>query len=326
MRLVDTPDARTIADLVEQFGVPVERTVKTLVVAAAEDAEADLVALMVRGDHELNAVKAEKLPEVAAPLRMATEAEIRAAVGAGPGSLGPVGLPVPVIVDRAVAQAADFTAGANRDGKHLFGINWERDAPLPRVEDLRNVVEGDPSPDGQGRLAIARGIEVGHVFQLGEKYSRTLDAQCLDESGRSVVLTMGCYGIGVSRVVAAAIEQNHDERGIVWPVAIAPFQVALLPMNMHKSMRLRDAAEALYEALRDAGIEVLFDDRGARPGVMFADMELMGVPFRLVLGEKALDAGEVEYKARTDEASRNIPLAEAVAFIRGQIEAAATIR
>ena len=308
MRVVDTPDAKTIAELVAQFGQPVERTVKTLVVVADDSIEGGLIALLLRGDHELNVIKAEKLPGVAAPLQMAAEEQIRAAVGAGPGSLGPVGLPLPMIVDRAAAVVADFSAGANTDGQHLFGINWGRDLPLPEVADIRNVVEGDPSPDGCGTLTIARGIEVGHIFQLGTKYSAAMNAAVLDENGRQVIMTMGCYGIGVSRVVGAAIEQHNDAQGIVWPTAIAPFQVALVPMQMKKSERVREAAEALYAALQAAGIDVLFDDRDARPGVMFADMELIGIPHRLVIGERGLDAGQVEYRHRRDSDNTMLPL------------------
>jgi prolyl-tRNA synthetase len=318
VRLVDTPDARTIADLVEQFGQPVERTVKTLVVAAADPETGDedgLIALLVRGDHELNTVKAEKLARVASPLRMASEDEIRAAVGAGPGSLGPRDLPIPFVADRAAALAADFSAGANQDGKHWFGLNWGRDLPAPEVADLRNVAAGDPSPDGHGTLTIARGIEVGHIFQLGRKYSEAMKAVVLDESGRAVTPTMGCYGIGVSRVVAAAIEQHHDERGICWPAAIAPFEVALLPMKLGKSYRVREAVEDLYDRLRAVGIEVLLDDRDARPGFMFADMELIGVPHRVVVGDKHLDDGKVEYKGRRDADMQLIPITEIVPFL-----------
>jgi len=315
LRLVDTPNAKTIQELVDQFDQPVERTVKTLIVAASEDADADLVALLVRGDHELNAVKAEKLPEVACPLRMASEAEIRAAVGAGTGSLGPVGLPLPVVADRAVAVLADFSAGANEDGKHHFGINWERDLPLPKVADLRNVVEGDPAPDGNGTLVIRRGIEVGHIFQLGSKYSEAMNATVLDESGRSTSMIMGCYGIGVSRVVGAAIEQNHDEQGIVWPATIAPFHVALVPMKMDKSYRVREAAERLHDELEAAGIQVLLDDRNARPGVMFADMELIGIPHRLVIGERSLDDGMVEYRGRRDSENTMVPTDQILTFL-----------
>ncbi len=319
MQLIDTPEAKTIKELVEQFGLPVERTVKTLVVTAADEAGGGLVALIVRGDHELNAIKAEKLPEVASPLRFAGEEEIRAAVGAGPGSLGPVNLPIPCIVDRSVSVLANFGAGANIDDKHYFGIHWERDVPLPKVADIRNVIAGDPSPDGVGTLQIARGIEVGHIFQLGEKYSSAMGATVLDEAGGSRVVTMGCYGIGVSRVVAAAIEQNYDERGICWPSPMAPFQIALLPMNMHKSERLREGAEALYGELVAAGFEVLFDDRKVRPGFMFADMELIGIPHRLVLAERALDAGTVEYRGRTDADSTEIARAELIGFLRERL-------
>jgi prolyl-tRNA synthetase len=281
-----------------------------------------LVALLVRGDHELNTVKAEKLPQVASPLRMATEDEIRAAIGAGPGSLGPKDLSIPCIVDRAVAVAADFSAGANQDGKHWFGLNWGRDLPLPPVADLRNVQEGDPSPDGQGQLTIARGIEVGHIFQLGTKYSQAMKAVVLDEAGKAITMTMGCYGIGVSRVVAAAIEQHHDERGICWPVPIAPFTVALLPMKLGKSYRVREACEQLYQQLQAAGIDVLLDDRDARPGVMFADMELIGIPHRLVIGDKHLDNAKVEYKGRQDQDMQLIDLDQAVSFITQRLAAA----
>ncbi len=318
LQLVDTPKAKTIAELVEQFGLPIEKTVKTLIVHASEDS-GGLLALLVRGDHELNTIKAEKLPAVSEPLRFATEEEIRAAVGAGPGSLGPLKLPIPCIADRAVAAMNDFAAGANIDGKHYFGINWERDLALPAVADLRNVSEGDPSPDGQGMLSIKRGIEVGHIFKLGRKYSQAMNATVLDESGQSIVMTMGCYGIGVSRVVAAAIEQNHDERGIIWPMAIAPYQVALLPMNMHKSERLRSAVETLYGQLQDAGIEVLFDDRRERPGVMFADMELIGIPHRVVVGERGLDAGQVEYKGRSDADNQDVPLDSLLGFLQEKL-------
>ena len=300
MTLVDTPNAKTIEELVEQYNQPIEKTVKTLVVHASEETGGGLVALLVRGDHELNVVKAEKLPQVASPVQFAEEKDIRQAIGAGPGSLGPVKLPIPCIADRAVAVMADFSAGANTDDKHYFGINWERDVDLPEVADLRNVQEGDPSPDGKGTLSIKRGVEVGHIFQLGQKYAAALDASVLDESGKSTTMTMGCYGIGVSRVVAAAIEQNHDDNGIIWPDAIAPFQLALLPMNMHKSQRLREAVEQLHDELKAAGFDVLLDDRKERPGVMFADMELIGIPHRLVLGEKGLDASTIEYKGRQD--------------------------
>jgi prolyl-tRNA synthetase len=322
LRLQETPDARTIQELVVQFDQPIERTVKTLIVAASDAVDADFVALLVRGDHELNAVKAEKLPEVASPLRMASEAEIRSAVGAGPGSLGPVGLPLPVIADRSVAVLADFSAGANVDGRHYFGINWERDLPVPRIADIRNVVEGDPSPDGRGTLVIRRGIEVGHIFQLGRKYSEAMKATVLDESGRSTAMIMGCYGIGVSRVVGAAIEQNHDDQGIAWPAAIAPFHVAIVPMKMDKSYRVRETAERLHEELEAAGIEVLLDDRNARPGVMFADMELIGIPHRVVIGERSLDEGMFEYRGRRDSENTMVPVEGILSFIKEKLGAA----
>ncbi|MBK1693280.1 proline--tRNA ligase [Chromatium weissei] len=321
-RLIDTPNARTIADLVAQFNQPVTQTVKTLIVAASDAMNTPLIALVVRGDHELNVIKAEKLPQVATPLRMATEAEIRTVIGAGPGSLGPKELPIPCIVDRTVAVTADFSAGANQDGKHWFGLNWGRDLPLPEIADLRNVIEGDASPDGIGTLTIARGIEVGHIFQLGRKYSAALNATVLGEDGRATTLTMGCYGIGVSRVVAAAIEQHHDERGIIWPSPIAPFEVALIPMKLGKSYRVRELTEQLYADLQSAGIEVLLDDRDARPGVMFADIELIGIPHRIVIGDKGIDDGLVEYKGRTDTEMQLIPVAEIVDFIRNRLNTA----
>ncbi|PKB88199.1 proline--tRNA ligase [Ewingella americana] len=319
MRQVATPNAKTIAELVEQFQVPVEKTVKTLMVHATEESGHKLVALLVRGDHELNEVKAEKLPQVASPLTFATEAEIRAVVNAGPGSLGPVNLPMPIVVDRTVAVMSDFSAGANIDGQHLFGINWERDLPLPQVADIRNVVEGDISPDGKGTLLIKRGIEVGHIFQLGTKYSQAMNATVQGEDGRNQVMTMGCYGIGVTRVVAAAIEQNHDDRGIIWPDAIAPFQVAILPMNMQKSFRVKEAAETLYDTLRAKGIDVILDDRKERPGVMFADMELIGVPYQVVIGDRNLDAEELEYKNRRTGEKLMIKQSDIVEHLLNQI-------
>ncbi|WP_297529454.1 proline--tRNA ligase [Thiohalobacter sp.] len=294
MQAVATPGQHSIEEVSTFLKVPPERCLKTLIVHGAE--EGQLVALVLRGDHELNAIKAEKHPAVAAPLTFASDAEVRAATGAAPGSVGPVGLEIPVIADRAAAHVADFVCGANRDGEHLTGANWGRDLPEPEVADLRNVVAGDPSPDGKGRLSIVRGIEVGHIFQLGTKYSQAMNATVLDEDGKERVLLMGCYGIGVSRVVAAAIEQNHDDRGILWPEPIAPFRVALCPMNMKKSPRVAETAERLYRDLLDAGVEVLFDDRDVRAGVMFADMELIGIPHRIIVGERNLDNGKVEYK------------------------------
>ncbi|MBD0847677.1 proline--tRNA ligase [Pectobacterium versatile] len=319
LRLVDTPNAKTIAELVEQFTLPIEKTVKTLLVKATEESGHKLVALLVRGDHELNEIKAEKIAQVASPLTFATEEEIRATIGAGPGSLGPVKLSIPVVVDRTVAAMSDFSAGANIDGKHYFGINWERDVTLPQVADIRNVVEGDISPDGKGTLQIKRGIEVGHIFQLGSKYSEALKATVQGEDGRNQTLTMGCYGIGVTRVVAAAIEQNHDERGIIWPDAIAPFHVAILPMNMHKSFRVKEVAEDIYQQLRAKGIEVLLDDRKERPGVMFADMELIGVPHTIVIGDRNLDSEEIEYKNRRVGEKQMIKTSEIIDFLLANI-------
>ncbi|WP_099860825.1 proline--tRNA ligase [Pasteurella multocida] len=298
LRVVDTPNAKTIAELVEQFNQPIEKTVKTLVVHATEESGHKLVALLVRGDHELNEIKAEKVDIVASPLQFATDEEIRAVVGAGTGSLGPINLPMPIVIDRTVANMDNFSAGANQDGKHYFGINWERDLPVPHIADLRNVVEGDPSPDGKGVLQIKRGIEVGHIFQLGTKYSAAMNATVQGEDGRPQTMIMGCYGIGVTRVIAAAIEQHHDERGIIWPDNIAPFKVAIVPMNMHKSESVQQFAEELYRTLTAQGVEVIFDDRKERPGVMFADMELIGVPHMIVIGEKNLEKGEIEYKNR----------------------------
>ncbi|HCT9181728.1 TPA: proline--tRNA ligase [Proteus mirabilis] len=319
LRLVDTPNAKTIAELVEQFNLPIEKTVKTLIVHATEESGHKLVALLVRGDHELNEIKAEKCSIVASPLVFATEEEIRQAVNAGPGSLGPINLPLPIIIDRAVSVMSDFGAGANIDGKHYFGINWERDLPLAEMADIRNVVEGDPSPDGKGTLLIKRGIEVGHIFQLGKKYSEALKATVQNEEGHNQIVTMGCYGIGITRIVAAAIEQNHDARGIIWPDAIAPFQVAILPMNMHRSYRVKEVAEKLYADLRAQGIDVLFDDRKERPGVMFADMELIGVPHTIVIGDRNLDNEQVEYKARRSDDKSLVNVNDVVAFIKEQL-------
>ncbi len=319
MTLVDTPNAKTIAELVEQHGLAIEKTVKTLFVKASDQVDAPIVALMVRGDHELNEVKAENLPQVAAPLEMASEEEIRALVGAGPGSLGPVGLKLPLIIDRTVAVMSDFGAGANIDDKHYFGINWGRDVELGQVEDIRNVVEGDPSPCGQGVLQLKRGIEVGHIFQLGTNYSEKMNCGVLGPDGKNVTLEMGCYGIGVSRVVAAAIEQNNDKYGIIWPDAIAPFQVAIVPMNMHKSERVQQAAEKLYAELTAAGIDVLFDDRKERPGVMFSDMELIGVPHTVIIGDRSMDEGNFEYKNRRNGEKSTVAIDDILTHIQAQL-------
>ena len=319
LRLVDTPDAKTIDELVSQFGLAIEKTIKTLVVHAAE--EGKLIALLVRGDHELNEIKAANHALVASPLAFASEAEIRAAIGAGPGSLGPLNLPIPCIIDRSVALMGDFGAGANIDGKHYFGINWERDLPLPEIADLRNAMAGDPSPDGKGSLVIKRGIEVGHIFQLGTKYSQALNCQVLGENGKPITLIMGCYGIGVSRVVAAAIEQNNDERGIRWPAALAPFQIALVPLK-YETDAVREATDALYSQLTAAGYEVLLDDRDRKtsPGVKFADMELIGIPHRIVISDRGLNEGNLEYKGRDQNEVQVLPVAETLAFIAQRLQ------
>jgi prolyl-tRNA synthetase len=317
MQNVETPDVHTIAELSAFLGVAPESCLKTLVVEGKDD---QLVTLAVRGDHGLNLIKAEALDEVRKPLAMASAERIAARFGCEPGSLGPVGLDTPLVVDQAAALMNDFVCGANHEGRHLTGVNWGRDLPEPRVADLRNAVEGDPAPDGQGTLSIARGIEVGHIFQLGTVYSEPLKAVILDDEGHAFNAFMGCYGIGVTRVIAASIEQNHDANGIIWPTAIAPFDVALLPINMHKSRRLRDAVETLYADLETAGIEVVVDDRGVRPGVMFAETDLIGIPHRLVLGERGLDSGKVEYKARAEGESTEIPISDVVSFLRARLD------
>jgi prolyl-tRNA synthetase len=313
---VDTPGVHTMQDLARFLDVPLQRTLKTLIV---EGEGGSLVALCLRGDHDLNAVKALALDAVATPLRLATPQRVHEACGCDPGSLGPVALSIPVIADRSAAALADFVCGANHAGRHLRGVNWGRDMPEPQVADLRSARDGDPAPDGSGAIGIARGIEVGHIFQLGTKYSEAMNAVVLDEQGKAAPLVMGCYGIGVTRVVAAAIEQNHDENGIIWPTAIAPYQVALLPMNMHKSQRLREAAQRLYGELEQTGLEVLFDDRSVRPGVMFADADLLGIPHRIILGDRGLDAGTVEYRHRRGGDTEALPLDGAAAIVAARV-------
>ncbi|MFC3032039.1 proline--tRNA ligase [Pseudoalteromonas fenneropenaei] len=317
-----TPNAKTIAELHEQHQIAPTQSVKTLIVygAADEAGKRGLVALVLRGDHELNELKADKHPLVFAPLEMAKEEDILAVVGARAGSIGPVGLTIPVLVDRSAAVMADFVAGANTDGEHYSGINWERDVTGYQVVDLRNVVEGDPSPCGKGTLQIKRGIEVGHIFQLGTKYSEAMKAAVLGENGKNQTMTMGCYGVGVSRIVAAAIEQNNDKFGIIWPTSIAPFELAIVPMNMHKSHRIPEVAEKLYSDFQAAGIDVLFDDRKERPGVMFNDMELIGIPYTLVIGERNLDNNQVELKNRRTGEATLLSIDEAVATIVAAIK------
>ena len=316
LRKVATPGARSIAELARQLNVAPARCVKTLIVAGSDG---EPVALVVRGDHELNAVKAQKLPGVASPLTMASAEQVLRASGTEPGYVGLVGLKCRVYADHSALVLADFVCGANEKDQHLTGVNWERDVRGATPADLRKVVEGDPSPSGKGVLKIARGIEVGHIFQLGDKYSRPMKAAVLDEAGREITLLMGCYGIGVTRIVAAAIEQNHDERGIIWPAPIAPFQLILVPLNLHKSDRVREVSDRLYEELTGAGIEVLYDDRDARPGVKFADAELLGIPHRVVVGERSLEAGRLEYRQRRDSTSTEFPAAGALEFLRQRL-------
>jgi prolyl-tRNA synthetase len=316
LETVDTPDQHSIEELSQFLNISAEKCIKTLVVKGANK---PLVALILRGDHELNKVKAEKISAVAKPLEFANAEEIKESLNCAPGSIGPVNINIPVIVDHSALHVADFVCGANEDGKHLTGVNWGRDLAEPQGVDLRNIVKGEPAPDGSGKLEITRGIEVGHIFKLGKKYSAAMKATCLDENGDSQTLIMGCYGMGVSRILAAAIEQNHDENGIIWPDAIAPFQVSLVPINMHKSQRLRDAVMKLYEELQDAGIEVLLDDRKERPGVMFSDAELIGIPHRLTFGERGLDAGTIEYRTRKDSENTDIQLDDVTNFIKSQL-------
>ncbi len=316
MQVIDTPNQHSIEDVSQFLTVSGAQCLKTLIVKGEEG----LVALLLRGDHELNKIKAEKIEGVASPLEFAAEEDILRSCHCKPGSIGPIGLTIPIIADRSVMLMSDFVCGANEDGKHFQGINWERDLPIPEhVVDIRTVVEGDPSPDGNGEITLARGIEVGHIFQLGTKYSASMKAGVINEGGKNQIMLMGCYGIGISRVVAAAIEQNHDDKGIIWPSNLAPFQVALCPMNMHKSERLKVAAEQLYQDLQAAGFEVLFDDRKVRAGFMFSDMELIGVPHCIIVGDRGLDAGTVEYKSRIAKENEEILLVDIVAFLKAKL-------
>ncbi|MDP2098325.1 MAG: proline--tRNA ligase [Methylobacter sp.] len=317
MALVDTPNQHSIEEVCGFLNIPATQCLKTLIVKGEEDT---LVALLLRGDHNLNDIKAIKIDGILSPLEFASDEEVLSACNCKPGSIGPIGLNIKIIADRSVTLMSDFVCGANQDGKHYQGVNWERDLPVPdHIADLRMVVEGDPSPDGKGTITLARGIEVGHIFQLGTKYSEAMNAGVINEGGKNQIMTMGCYGIGISRVVAAAIEQNHDAKGIIWPSNLAPFQVALCPMNMHKSERLKEASEKLYQELLAAGIDVLFDDRKVRAGFMFSDMELIGIPHCIVVGDRGLDSGTVEYKARTGDANEEIPFAEVIGFLKAKL-------
>ena len=316
MATVDTPGVHTMDDLVAALDLPLARCVKTLLV---QGSETPVVALLLRGDHSLNELKAEKHPAVAEPLTMASAEAIQRAAGCGPGSVGPVGLDVPLIADHAALPLADFVCGANSEGQHFTGVNWERDLPEPEAADLRDAEAGDTSPDGRGRLGVARGIEVGHIFQLGTRYSEDMDATVLDENGASQHLHMGCYGIGVSRIVAAAIEQNHDANGMIWPEAIAPFTVAVVGINMNKSERVAAAAEQIYQEMLARGVDAVLDDRDARPGVKFADMELIGVPHRIAIGDRGLNQGTVEYRGRRDTDNQDVAVDHVVAHILAQL-------
>lgn len=313
LKKVATPHARTVDELSRFLSVEPSRCAKTLLV---DGKHGEIIALIVRGDHELNALKAQRLPGVASPLRMASAERIRSTTGVEPGFIGPIGFPGPIYVDHAAAQMSDFVCGANEPDQHYTGVNWDRDLPSPTPADIRNARAGDPSPNGVGTLQIARGIEVGHIFQLGRKYSDSMQASVLDEQGKSVAMFMGCYGIGVTRVVAAAIEQNHDANGIIWPEAIAPFRVVLVPINYQKSALVRDTADGLYREFQAAGVDVLLDDRDARPGVKFADSELMGIPHRFVIGERGLAAGNLEYRHRLESSSADVAVAGALDHIQ----------
>jgi prolyl-tRNA synthetase len=318
---IATPGAHTIDEVSALLKVSAAQILKTLIVYSASDenGDKDLIALVVRGDHNLNDIKAEKIVGVASPLAFASEEDIQAQLNCKPGSIGPVGLDIRVIVDRSAAHSANFICGANEDGFHLSGVNWDRDLSFTETADLRDVVEGDPSPDGQGRLLIKRGIEVGHIFQLGTKYSEAMNATVLNENGKDQTITMGCYGIGVTRVVASAIEQNHDDKGILWPISIAPFEIAIVPLNIQKSERVREQAELLYNSLRGIGYDVLLDDRNERPGVKFADMELIGIPHRIVIGDRGLDKGMFEYKNRRASDNEDVALDDIFDFIQQQL-------
>jgi prolyl-tRNA synthetase len=314
--MVSTPGCKTIASVCDFLKCPTDQSVKALLVKGEND---DVIALFLRGDHELNEVKAERHPLVSAPLTFVDEKLIEERFGLPVGYIGPIGLAeksIPIIVERDAAALADFCCGANLVDQHYVGANWERDCLIGEVADLRNVVTGDKSPDGQGTLYIKRGIEVGHIFQLGDKYAKAMKAKVLNEQGKATPLQMGCYGIGVSRSIAAAIEQHHDDRGIVWPVSIAPFQVALVPMNYHKSHRVGETADKLYEQMLEAGIEVLFDDRRERPGILFADMDLIGIPFRIVIGERGIDSGTIEFKARTEQDNQEVQLDNVITLLQ----------
>lgn len=321
MEEVETPEQKSIEEVADYLKLPQQQLVKTLLVMgeSSDKEEPEIVALVLRGDHTLNEIKAEKIDGIASPLTFINEELVEEASGAPAGSIGPVGLNLRTIVDRSAANLSDFVCGANKPHYHLKNVNWDRDVEIEEVADLRNVVEGDPSPDGLGTLIIKRGIEVGHIFKLGNKYSEAMNATVLDENGKACIMEMGCYGIGVSRIVASAIEQNHDNNGIIWPMSIAPFQLALVPLNMHKSELVAEKTEALYSALCDLGIDVLMDDRNERPGFKFADMELIGIPHRIVISERGIKNATLEYKGRSDDESQDIAIDDVLEFIRAKL-------
>lgn len=319
--LIDTPNVHTIEDVSAYLNVPATQVVKTLLVEGTceEGQQAPIVALVLRGDHNLNEIKTEHIDGIASPLCFANDQQIKDAADCDAGSIGPKSLTIRTIVDRAAEKMADFVCGANATGKHLTGVNWDRDISDYEVADLRDVVEGDPSPCGKGTLSIARGIEVGHIFQLGDTYTKAMNASVLNQQGKNQTLTMGCYGIGISRIVAAAIEQNNDKNGIIWSEALAPFSVVIVPMNMKKSHRVAELAEKFYAELQDLGVEVLFDDRKERPGIMFADAELIGIPHTLVIGDRSLDNGVIEYKDRQSGEKQEVKITEVIDFIKSKL-------
>lgn len=318
LQKVATPNVHSIVDVCDFLKVDAKQTVKTLIVQGIKNSQGEttLVALALRGDHQLNDVKAEKLKQVARPLTFASDEAIEQQLKCKPGSIGVVNLNIPLIVDRSAAVLCDFACGANEDGFHLTGVNWSKNNIEHQVADLRNVIEGDPSPDGKGTLSIKRGIEVGQIFKLGKKYSEPMEAKVLDENGKSITMIMGCYGIGVTRVIASAIEQNHDARGIIWSEALAPFQIVVIPLNGNKSEAVREKSEQLYKFLKDQGIDALLDDRNERPGIKFADMDLIGIPHRIVIGDKGLEKGTIEYKARRDTDNQEIALDKIESFLK----------
>jgi len=318
---VATPDMKTIDDVANFLNVAPQQTIKTLLVMgeSEDDDNKEIIALVLRGDHTLNEIKAEKIEGIANPLTFIGEDLVEEASGAPAGSIGPVGLKLRTIVDRSAAHLANFVCGANEADHHLINVNWERDVALTEVADLRNIVEGDASPDGKGTIEIKRGIEVGHIFKLGDKYSQAMNATVLDQNGKARAVEMGCYGIGVSRIVASAIEQNHDDNGIIWPTSIAPFQLALVPLNMHKSEAVAEKTEALYTELKNLGVDVLMDDRNERPGFKFADMELVGIPHRLVISDRGIKNGTLEYKGRSDSDNQDIAIDDAIQFIQSKL-------